>query len=403
VKHTVVVSGLGCVTPHGNDPSQVFAQLVAGQSAISTLHLNGLEPDVPAASASFDPSPWFTRLQLAGVDRVSQMAVAAAQGAVTQAGLTTFPEASGVYFGSGMGGATAVDEAFRSFQATGRIHPLTVPATMANAGAAHVAMRHKIYGPVLTYSVACSSSAAAIAQAYQAIASGQIECAIAGGSEALLVPSSLRAWLALQTLAPAGNQPALACMPFSQERSGLVLGEGAAFFVLESLEHATARGANVLAVLAGFGISNDATHLTKPDASGQVRALKQALANCSLDMADIGYCNAHGTATKIGDPVECEALARVWGDAIGDLQVSSTKALHGHLLGGAGALEALVTVQALVHQQIPGQFHCSSQDPVCSVRLATPKSPAAPLHAAISNSFAFGGTNVVLAFTRTRH
>jgi 3-oxoacyl-[acyl-carrier-protein] synthase II len=395
----VAVTGIGLVSPHGDSPVTVFDALMAGQSAITRWHDEQLPPAV-VAPAAFDVTGWFTRLQLAGVDRVSQIAVAAAEMARLDAGLEALEDGSGIYAGSGMGGAAAIDQAFSSHRDSGRVPPLTIPAFMPNAPAAHVAMRTKVRGPVFTYSIACSSASVAIAEGARAVARGDVDCALAGGSEALLVSSVLRAWQALQTLASGEKgDPASACRPFSTERNGLVLGEGAAFLLLEPLEAARARGARIYAEFAGSGVSCDAAHLTKPDAAGQVRALQAALRDSGLAPADIGYCNAHGTATLVGDVVECEALNRVWGDAIGDLAVSSTKSMHGHLLGAAGALEAAITVMALHRRELPPSMHCDNQDPACAVSLIRQPGAAAPnLRAAITNSFAFGGTNAVLAF-----
>jgi 3-oxoacyl-[acyl-carrier-protein] synthase II len=402
MKRRVVVTGLGWVTPHGDQLEPAFNALLSGQSAVKAFQHADFDATVPVASAAFDVSRWFTKLQLPGVDRVSQIAVAAAEMAKADAQLDAFPELTGIYHGTGMGGATALDDGFRTYTKSGRVHPLTVPAMMNNAGAGHIAIRFGIRGPVLTYSVACSSSGAAIAEAYKAIAYGDLDCVLAVGAEAILTPSSLRTWQALQTLATApADALASACKPFSSERNGLVLGEGATCLILESAEHAAARGARVYAELAGYGMSCDAQHITKPDASGQALALNMMLRSTGLKPSEIGYCNAHGTATKIGDPVECEALQRAWGDSIGDLQVSSTKALHGHLLGGAGALEAAITVLAVHRRALPPNMHCEQPDPACNIRLVSAKETAAPnLQAAMSNSFAFGGTNVVLAFKR---
>jgi 3-oxoacyl-[acyl-carrier-protein] synthase II len=337
---------------------------------------------------------------LAGVDRFSQLAVAAAELATTDAGLESLGESTGVYVGTGMGGASAIEKAFNSHQESGRVPPLTVPAFMPNAAAAHIAMRARIHGPVFTYSIACASSAVAISEAARAVARGDLECALAGGSEALLVPSVVRAWQALQTLArPNADDSARACQPFSVNRSGLVLGEGAAFLVLEPLEVALERGARIYAELAGSGVSCDAVHLTKPDAAGQVRALNSALRESGLAPRDIGYCNAHGTATIVGDVVESQALEAVWGADLARLGVSSTKSMHGHLLGAAGALEAAITTLALWHRKTPPNMHVGTQDPACAIRLITkPHTEAPELRAAISNSFAFGGTNAVLVF-----
>lgn len=398
----VAVTGLGVVSPHGDDPGAMFDALMRGESALRPV-LPELPKPTAAALAPFDVARWFTKLQLAGVDRVSQMAVAAADLAVRDAGTLgdADPERIGVYVGCGMGGAAAVETAYRG--ASTRMPPLTVPSFMPNAPAAQVAMRQQAQGPVLTYSVACASSSVALAEAAKAVARGEVDVAIAGGSEALIVPGVVLAWQAMQTLATfAPGEEAHAIRPFASDRSGFALGEGAAFVVLESAERASARGARSYAQLAGWGIGSDATHLTKPDTPGQARAMRAALRSAGLAPRDVGYCNAHGTATRIGDVVERNALAEVWGEAaLDDLQVSSTKALHGHLLGAGGALEAVITVLALHRRQLPPNAHCTAMDPECRLNLVPQPGVAAPqLEAAISNSFAFGGTNSVLLFRR---
>ena len=398
--NAVAVTGLGVVSPHGDDPQAMFAALLRSESALRPVF-----PELPkpaaAALAAFDESRWFTKLQLPGVDRVSQLAVAAADLALRDAGAVgdVDPQRIGVFAGCGMGGAAALEAAYRS---GGRVPPLTIPAFMPNAPAAQVAMRHGVHGPVLTYSVACASSAAAIAEAAKAVQRGDVDLAIAGGSEALIVPGVLLAWQAMQTLA--GFQPgeaATAIRPFASDRSGFALGEGAAFLILESAQHARRRGARTYGLLSGWGLSCDATHLTKPDAAGQARALRAALRQADLQPRDVGYCNAHGTATRIGDVVEHDALAEVWGDGLDALRVSSTKALHGHLLGAGGALEAVITLLALQQRQLPPNAHTDTVDPACALNLVRQNATSAPgLEAAISNSFAFGGTNAVLLFSR---
>ncbi|HEU4459155.1 MAG TPA: beta-ketoacyl-[acyl-carrier-protein] synthase family protein [Methylibium sp.] len=404
----VLVTGLGTISPHGDDTGAMFDALLAGRSAIREV-LPELPKPAAAAPVEFDETRWFTKLQLAGVDRVSRLAVAAADLAVRAAfatvgdarpDLDVEPERIGVYVGCGMGGAAALETAYRA--PNGRVPPLTVPAFMPNAPAAHVAMRLGVRGPVLTYSVACASSAVALAEAAKAVRSGEVDLAIAGGTEALLVPGVVLAWQAMQTLASfAPGEAASACRPFAVDRSGFVLGEGAAFMVLEGESRARARGARVHAELAGWGISCDATHLTKPDAAGQALAIRQALRGAGLAPRDVGYCNAHGTATKAGDPIEAEALAAVWGDALGDLRVSSTKALHGHLLGAAGALEALITVLAVERAALPPNAHCAEIDPAVRLHLVRePEQREPALRAALSSSFAFGGTNSALVFTK---
>jgi len=399
----VAVTGLGVVAPHGEDPDAMFSALMRGDSALRPIFPELSKPAV-AATVAFDESRWFTKLQLAGVDRVSQLAVAAADMAMRDAGSAgaaedVDPERIGVFAGCGMGGAASLDAAYR---VNGRVPPLTIPAFMPNAPASHIAMRHGVHGPVLTYSVACASSGVAIAEAAKAIQRGDVDLAIAGGSEALIVPGVVAAWQAMQTLASfAPGEEATAVRPFASDRKGFALGEGAAFLVLESAERARRRGTRIRAMLRGWGHSCDASHLTKPDARGQVRAIRQALRQAGLQPRDIGYCNAHGTATRVGDVVEREALADIWGGDLDQLSVSSTKALHGHLLGAAGAIEAVITVLALQRRELPPNAHCSVMDPDCKLNLTPASGASAPrLEAAITNSFAFGGTNSVLLFAR---
>lgn len=399
----VVVTGLGLQSPHGDDPGAMFAALLRGESAVAEVFAGQLPKPAAAATVHFDETRWFTKLQLAGVDRVSQLAVAAADLAWKDAGAPAGLDAEriGLYAGCGMGGGAAIEAAYLSGTQGGRVPPLTIPAFMPNAPASHAAIRLGIKGPVLTYSVACASAAVAIGEALRALQRGEVDLAIAGGSEALIVPGVVAAWQAMQTLAGfAPGQAAQACRPFAADRAGFVLGEGAAFLVLEREEQARARGARLQGRLLGYGLSSDASHLTKPDATGQARALRAALREAGLQPADVGYCNAHGTATKIGDVVEAEALAAVWGRAgLAELRVSSTKAMHGHLLGAAGSLEAAITLLALQQQALPPNLHRGGVEPQCPLNLVLPGDTAAPgLQAALSNSFAFGGTNAVLAF-----
>lgn len=398
---SVAITGLGVISPHGDDPGTMFDALMAGTSGLRRWQ-EAAEP-VAAGTVQFEPARWFNKMQMLGLDRVSQLAVAAAEMARSDAGIQEVdPVRVGVFVGCGMGGAISIETAFRSHATSGRVPPLSIPAGMGNAPAAHIAMRGGFKGPVLSYCVACASSAVAIAEAGKSIRAGEIDVAFAGGTEAMLLPAIVRAWQALQTLAtPDPERIETSCRPFALDRSGFVLAEGAAFLVLESAERAERRSARVYADLAGSGMSCDATHLTKPDSAGQARAISGALSSAHLQPADVGYCNAHGTATPAGDVVECDALRSVWGDDIAGLRVSSTKSMHGHLLGGAGALEAVITVLALHRGQIPPTAFCTRPDPKCAVPLVREQGEAAPeLRAAISNSFAFGGTNVVLAFQR---
>jgi 3-oxoacyl-[acyl-carrier-protein] synthase II len=271
---------------------------------------------------------------------------------------------------------------------------------MTNAPGANVAVRYGLRGPFANFSTACSSSAMAIGEAMRTIAAGRADAILAGGSESLLTPGTLAAWLALRTLAPADAQnPAASCKPFDKRRAGLVLGEGAAAFMLESEAHARARGARVLGYITGYGNTCDAVHLSRPDAAGQARAMRQALAEADVAASDIGYINAHGTATAVGDVIEAEAIRTVFGD--GGVRVSSTKSMHGHLLGGSGALELAAALLPLTEGVLPPTAFLEETDPACDLHHVRSKAErGARLDAVASNSFAFGGSNVVLVAVR---
>lgn len=398
------VCGIGIVSPLGDVASEAWARLLAGESAVDRLALEGL-PDIAAARVATDVSKALTRLQQVGTERVSQMALAAARKAIADAGLAAWADAErvGLYVGTGMGGAATLDAGYAALHAGGRVPPLTVPAGMVNGAAAIVAMHTGILGPVITYAVACASSAVAIAEGAHALRRGEIDVALVGGAEAALTRGTVAAWQALRTLAvPLAGDAARSCRPFSADRDGLVLGEGAAFLVLRREEDLARDGAAARAWLAGAAVRCDATHLTNPQVRGQVAAMRAALASGGLVPADIGYCNAHGTATVAGDPVECEALRQLWGDHAPALRVSSTKAAHGHLLGGAGAMEAAWTVLALQSRVVPPTHGLRTIDERCGgLGHVLGEGVELPdLRHAISNTFAFGGTNASLVFSR---
>ncbi|NML44647.1 beta-ketoacyl-[acyl-carrier-protein] synthase family protein [Ramlibacter sp. G-1-2-2] len=395
---------MGIVSPLGNSVDAAWARLLQGESAFERMQCEGL-PDLPVARASFDVSPYLGKLQQVGTERVSQMALVAARQAMADAGLASWaePERVGLYVGTGMGGAATMDAGYAALYGGSRIHPLTVPAGMVNGAAAVIALHTGVRGPVLTYAVACASSAVAIAEAAHALRRGEVDIALAGGAEALLVRGTLAAWHALRALAPADEADiARSCRPFARERSGLALGEGSAFLVLKRESDSAGDSRAPLAWLAGSAMRCDAVHLTNPDARGQAATLRAALAASQLAPADIGYCNAHGTGTVAGDPVECEALRQVWGDAAPGLAFSSTKAAHGHLLGAAGALEAVWTVQALRTGELPPTHGLAEIDPACAGlgHVLGPGMRKPGLRHAISNSFAFGGSNTALVFSR---
>jgi 3-oxoacyl-[acyl-carrier-protein] synthase II len=403
VKDDIAVVGMGQISPLGRDLDQAWTRLMRGDSAIAGFTLPGTSP-IPAAAVEFDPSPWLTKLQMVGTDRASQMAYAAARLAMTKAGIGCWKDSSrvGVYVGTGMAGAATMDSAYAALHEGRRIPPSTVPAGMVNAPAAVVALHAGCRGPVLTYAVACASSAVAIAEAAHALRRGEIDIALAGGVEAVLVRGTVTAWQAMHTLAALQQPPQRSCRPFAPDRDGLVLGEGAAFLVLSRERDARAEGREVYARLSGSAVTCDAKHLTKPDTDGQVRAMTAALESAGLQPSDVMYCNPHGTATPIGDPIECESLRIVWGRHAPRLSVGATKASHGPLLGASGALEAIWTIRAVYRGELPPTAGLTTVDPACAgLNHIGPIGRAAPdLRHAISNSFAFGGTNVALVFSQ---
>ncbi len=395
------VVGIGLTSPLGEQLESTWERLIAGHGAVGRMSFEGLG-DIAAAQVTADVSQVLTRLQQVGTERVSQMALGAVRKALADAAIGggVDPERVGLYLGTGMGGAATMDAGFAALYAGDRVPPLTVPAGMVNGAAAVVAIHADIRGPVITYAVACASSSVAIAEAAHALRRDEIDVAICGGVEAPLARGTVAAWQALRTLAPPDEvDVANTCRPFSVNRAGLVLGEGAAFMVLRregDLPEAPR------AWLSGSAMRCDALHLTKPQVRGQVATLRAALLSSGLRPVDIGYCNAHGTGTIGGDPIECEALREVWGEYASRLRVSSTKAAHGHLLGAGGALEAALTVLALQQGVVPPTLGVTTIDASCAgLSHVLGESQRAPdLRHAISNSFAFGGTNVALVFSR---
>jgi len=305
-------------------------------------------------------------------------------------------ERSGVITGSCLGGKTAEDELFYNLYAEGKQHvkPVAIPRAMRNAVASHVSMEFGLTGATFTTSTACSSSNHAMGQAFWLLRQGTIDVAIAGGSEAPFCFGHLKAWESMRVVSSD------TCRPFSKDRTGMILGEGGAMFVMENLEAAQARGADIYAEIAGFGMSADAHHLTMPLAGGAAKAIREAVADAKLRPEQIGYINAHGTATQANDPMESEAIRMVFGDHTDKIHVSSTKSMHGHTLGAAGAIEAAATILGLHHGLLPPNANFNEPDPACNINVIANEALAAQPEAAISNSFAFGGLNAVLAFKR---
>jgi 3-oxoacyl-[acyl-carrier-protein] synthase II len=402
----VAVTGAGVICPLGASLDEFHRSLREARSGIGRLPAELAQGSGVQVGARVERSPaaLLKEADAANLDRATQFALAAAAQAIASSKLEIVPERTGLYWGTGLGGAHTLETTYKQVygEQQWRVRPLTVVMAMNNAAGSNVAVRHGLRGPFANFATACSSSAMALGEAMRVIQAGRADAMLAGGSEALLTPAILLAWQALRTLAPADAADAAAsCKPFDKRRSGLVLGEGAAAFVLEDEARARRRGAPILGLLTGYGNSCDAVHLSRPDRDGQIRAMREALAESGLAADAIGYINAHGTATAIGDVVEAEAINAVFGVQAARVPVSSTKSLHGHLLGGAGALEFAAALLPLLSGWLPPTAYLEQPDPACKLRHVPLRAERADApHAVMSNSFAFGGSNVVLVAER---
>jgi nodulation protein E len=400
----VAVTGIGVIAAPGTTRAAFWEALRAGRSAIRQMTLvpeGSLRFPNAAEVANYRASDYMDEKEADLLDRFAQFALIAAREAVAESGYSITPELrarTAVITGTSTGGQTSEDREFYSLYAKGlsRIHPLTIPRTMANAGTSCIARAYGIGGPCYTVSTACASATHAIGQAYWMVRNGVVDAAIAGGSEAPFSMGFLKAWEAMRIVAPD------TCRPFSRDRKGLILGEGAAMLVLEPLEHAQARGAKIWGEIAGFGMSSDAYHLTQPLADGAARAMRGALENAGVGADAVGYINAHGTGTQANDVTEAQAIREVFGAHADKIAVSSTKSMHGHALGAAGALEAAATIMALDQGVMPPTANFTEADPACALDVVPNVARAASVEWALSNSFAFGGLNAVLVFRRAK-
>lgn len=401
----VAITGIGVVSPLGNSAAEAYSRAHAGRSGIQCLDLPFAHRLVAplAAAVCFDGGAHFEPPKLRMLDRVSQFALVAAQQALDRASCDLSQEDRsrlGVFVGTGMGGSQTSDDGYRTLYGEGsdRIKPFTVLMGMHNAPAAWIGIEHDLRGPNLTYSTACSSSAVAIGEAWLRVARGDLEMAIAGGAEAPLSFGSLKAWEALHTLAAVDAlDPSASCKPFSKNRSGMVLGEGAAMVVLEPWERAVARGAAIEGELLGYGLSTDVGHITRPSVDGQAAAMRAALQSAGLAPSAIDAINAHGTGTQANDAIETAAIKAVFGERAHGIPISATKALHGHLLGAAGALECVLSLLAMQHAVALPTMHLQTPDPECDLDYVPNRArDQLAVRTMLSNSFAFGGTNAVL-------
>lgn len=398
----VVVTGMGCISALGHDVATMAESLRAGRSGIAPITCmdpTRLIAKNAAEVKGFDPEPLFDRKLLPVLDRFSQFALVAADEAVAQAGLSfegELSERSAVVIGTGVGGMNTLDDNYERLYGQGntRLHPFTIPKLMVNAAASHITMRFGIKGPAFAVASACSSANHAIGTAFGMVRSGQVEVAVTGGSEAVITFGTLKGWEALRVVAPD------TCRPFSRDRKGMIIGEGAGVIVLETLEHARARGAHILGEIVGFGMSSDAGDIVQPSVDGAARAIRGALRDAALAPDDVDYINAHGTGTPANDPTETAAIHAVFGDHARKLAVSSTKSMHGHALGAAGALEFVATLSAMRQGFVPPTANFTEADPKCDLDYVPNEARDLTVRAAVSNSFAFGGLNAVLAIRR---
>jgi nodulation protein E len=400
----IAITGMGAVSALGLGAPALWQAMHDARSGIAALvppeGETGIRMQVAAAVTGYEPAAHFSSGQLTLLDRVSQFALLAAEEAIAQSGLVFNPHIASrtaVVVGTGIGGEISRDEQSRRLyrDRAERVHPMSIIRIMPSAPASQVAMKFKLQGPTFSVSSACASSNHAIAQAALMVRHGLADFAIAGGTEACFTLSGIRAWEAMRVVADD------TCRPFCAQRRGLVLGEGAGMFVLESMEHARARGAQILGELAGFGMSADAGDIVAPSAEGAATAMRAALEDAGLRPEDIDYINAHGTGTPLNDPTETLAIRQAFGAHAESLVVSSTKGVHGHALGAAGALELVAVIGALREQVVPPTANFIDPDPACDLDYAPNVARDMPVRAALSNSFAFGGLNAVLAVTRS--
>ena len=405
MKRRVAVTGLGIISPCGNQIDDFSLNLMAGKSGvrrISSVYSSLLSVKI-AAEVDFNPHDYFMKKQVSRLDRVNQFALAAASQAWKDSKLSLDAkekERAGVCVGSAMGGGNTIEDLYDQLfrHNADRVKPLTVLMIMTSASASHISMEYGLLGPCLTFSNACASSASAIGEAFRQIRDGYVDVMLAGGAEAFLNYGGFRGWEALRVLAAEDPEdPSKSCKPFSKNRTGIVMGEGSAMVVLEEMERAVRRGAPIYAELMGYGSTSDASHITRPSLEGQARAMAEALKDAGLLPGDIDYINAHGTATPWNDLLETQAIKKVFGDHACKIPISSTKSMHGHTMGSAGAIEFIVSLLAIKNQAVPPTINLDQPDPECDLDyVPNIGRKGVTVNTVMSNAFAFGGTNAVL-------
>ena len=398
----VVITGAGTINALGHSVSETMTAMAEGRCGIGPLVFRDVERlsiQIGGQVRGFEADGRYNRQQMSLYDRFTQFTLAAAAEAIAQSGITFSGELaakSGVVLGTAGGGVSTWDDNYRSVYEDGknRVHPFVVPKLMNNAAASHVSMEYNLKGPSFTVSTACASSNHAMAQAFQMVRTGMAPAMVTGGSESMLCFGGVKAWEGLRVMSKD------ACRPFSANRNGMVQGEGAGIFVFEEYEHARARGAEILCEVAGFAMSSDATDIVMPSKNGAARAIAGALSDARLNPEEVGYINAHGTGTAANDKTECAAVADVFGPHADKLMISSTKSMHGHLIGGTGAVELLACIMALRDGVIAPTIGYEEADPDCALDVVPNEARDAKVNVALSNAFAFGGMNAVLALRK---
>jgi 3-oxoacyl-[acyl-carrier-protein] synthase II len=399
-----LVCGLGIGT------DEVWKNLLAGKSGIRTItqfDASAFDCTIAGEVRDFDPLHWAEKKELKKIARFIQVALAATDFAMRMSELKITPdiaEVTGVYVASGIGGFDVIErEHSKLLQGgPGRISPFFIPAAIINLASGHISIRYGAKGPNSATATACSASAHAVGDSFRMIQHGDAEVMICGGAEAAITPMGVGGFAAMKALSTRNDEPERASRPFDADRDGFVIGEGAGILILESLEYAEKRGAKILAEIVGYGMSGDAYHITAPEGNGDgaYRVMRAAIRDAKLEPHQIDYVNAHGTSTPLGDAIETKAMKRVFGEHTKKFAVSSTKSMTGHLLGGAGGLEAGISVLALIDQVLPPTINQETPDPECDLDYVPNHMRKAALEYALSNSFGFGGTNAALLFKR---
>ena len=408
VKKRVVITGLGIVSPLGNLVEETWAGLVAGKSGvdyITRFDTSQHTVKFAAEAKNFDPLNFVEKKEMKKMDFYIFFAIAAATEAIRDSGLKVTPEIAeevGVYIGSGIGGFSVFEREHTKMLegGPGRISPFFIPASIVNLASGHVSILAGAKGPNSATATACSSGAHAIGDSFRIIERGDAVAMICGGSEGAITPMSVGGFASMRALSTRNDDPPAASRPFDAERDGFVIGEGAGILVLEELEHAKARGAKIYAEVVGYGMTGDAFHITMPDMDGPRRVMLKALKDAGVKAEDVDYINVHGTSTPIGDKNETSAIKAAFGDHAYKLAASSTKSMTGHLLGGAGGLEAGITALAIHHQTLPPTINLQNPDPDCDLDYVPNQSRQASIRYALSNSFGFGGTNAALVLKK---